>query len=132
MARRMLIGLTAASLLTCVAAGLLWVRSHRVWDFVVYRWDQRGGTGEWVIGTLRGSLRVGRRVASFSVDRLRVRLDAYVAVALGQPGTAHATYLNPWTRPDEGVLYCCETGPTAHCCSRTGCMTKNGVCLIVR
>lgn len=51
---------------------------------------------------------------------------------LGQPTQAHATYLNPWSNPSEGVLYCCSTPPTARCCSTTGCMTRDGVCLVLR
>ena len=55
------------------------------------------------------------------------------ATALGQPAPAHATYYDPWTRPSEGgVLYCCDTRPTARCCSQTGCMTKDGLCLVVK
>jgi hypothetical protein len=51
---------------------------------------------------------------------------------LGRPAAAHATYLNVWDRPDSGVLYCCETRPTAKCCSNSGCMTRDGLCLVVR
>lgn len=54
------------------------------------------------------------------------------ATALSDPGTAHATYFNPWTHPDGGTLYCCRTPPTAQCCSTTGCMTREGICLVVR
>lgn len=51
---------------------------------------------------------------------------------LGRPTAAHATYLNPWARAVDGVVYCCETRPTAKCCSSTGCMTRDGLCLVVR
>ena len=51
---------------------------------------------------------------------------------LRQPDKAHATYLNPLDRPSEGVLYCCTTQPTARCCSSTGCMAKDGACIVVR
>lgn len=52
---------------------------------------------------------------------------------LGRPAAAHATYLNPWHRAvDSGVVYCCETRPTAKCCSHTGCMTRDGLCLVAR
>ena len=55
------------------------------------------------------------------------------AGVLGRPEAAHATYLNPWSRPgDSGVVYCCETPPTTRCCSSTGCMTRDGLCLVVR
>jgi hypothetical protein len=50
---------------------------------------------------------------------------------LAAPRTAQATYYDPW-RADTGVIYCCSTGNNARCCSATGCMSKEGVCIVVR
>jgi hypothetical protein len=61
-----------------------------------------------------------------------------VAVILGgaslltAPLTAHATYLDPFRVAVDGVSYCCSTGTTARCCSMTGCMSRDGVCIVVR
>lgn len=51
--------------------------------------------------------------------------------SLTAPRPASATYLDPF-RAADGVSYCCTSGPTARCCSTTGCMTREGVCLVVR
>jgi hypothetical protein len=51
---------------------------------------------------------------------------------LAKPRAAHATYLDPWRVTTEGVTYCCRSGDTARCCSSTGCMSREGVCLVVR
>jgi hypothetical protein len=53
---------------------------------------------------------------------------------LATPRAAHATYLDPWrlTAPADGVTYCCRTGDNARCCSATGCMSKDGVCIVLR
>ena len=48
-----------------------------------------------------------------------------------EPQPAHATYADP-LKAIIGVTYCCSTGNTARCCSTTGCMTREGVCLVVR
>jgi hypothetical protein len=48
-----------------------------------------------------------------------------------EPRPAHATYADP-LKAIIGVTYCCTTGTTARCCSSTGCMTKEGVCLVAR
>lgn len=50
---------------------------------------------------------------------------------LAAPRAAHATYLDPFRVTTDAVTYCCVTG-TTRCCSSTGCMTREGVCLVVR
>lgn len=52
------------------------------------------------------------------------------ASLLATPRAAHATYLDPFRRADYGVAYCCRTGDT-RCCSSSGCMTREGICLVV-
>jgi hypothetical protein len=54
------------------------------------------------------------------------------ATILAHPGTASATYINPWGGGgDLGATYCCDTG-TTHCCFlNSGCATKAGVCVRV-
>jgi hypothetical protein len=49
---------------------------------------------------------------------------------LAAPRAAHATYLDPF-RVTDGVSYCCRTGET-RCCFSTGCMSREGTCLVVR
>jgi hypothetical protein len=49
--------------------------------------------------------------------------------SLAEPRPAHATYIDPF-RAEVGVTYCCRSGTTARCCSSTGCMTRDGVCLV--
>jgi len=51
---------------------------------------------------------------------------------LAAPRAAHATYYDPFRVTTDAVTYCCSTGNNARCCSSTGCMTRDGVCLIVR
>ena len=52
---------------------------------------------------------------------------------VGRPDAADATYLNLWDRAvDTGVVYCCSTPPTAKCCATSGCMTRDGLCLVLR
>lgn len=51
---------------------------------------------------------------------------------VSRPAPASATYLNPWTGggtgSGSGIVYCCETNPTASCCYATGCQTRAGMC----
>jgi len=54
------------------------------------------------------------------------------ASLLAQPRPAHATYYDPFRRAAETVTYCCTTGDSARCCSNVGCMTREGVCLVMR
>jgi hypothetical protein len=54
------------------------------------------------------------------------------ASLLANPRPAHATYLDPFRAAAGGTSYCCTTGNTARCCSTTGCMTREGVCLVLR
>jgi len=54
------------------------------------------------------------------------------ASLLAHPRPAHATYLDPFRVAISGVSYCCTTGTSARCCSTTGCMTREGVCLVIR
>ena len=51
---------------------------------------------------------------------------------LAGPRAAHATYLDPFRVTADAVTYCCYSGTNARCCSNTGCMSRDGVCLIVR
>jgi len=50
---------------------------------------------------------------------------------LAAPRAAHATYYDPFRVTDDGATYCCRTGQT-RCCFSTGCMTREGTCLVVR
>jgi hypothetical protein len=54
------------------------------------------------------------------------------ASLLGGPRAAHATYYDPYRLVADGVTYCCRTGDNVRCCSSTGCMSKDGVCIMVR
>ena len=54
------------------------------------------------------------------------------ASLLAEPRAAHATYYDPFRATAVAVTYCCSTGINARCCSSTGCMTREGVCLTVR
>jgi len=51
---------------------------------------------------------------------------------LATPRAAHATYYDPFRGVGGGVTYCCNTGRVTRCCSTTGCLTRDGVCLIVQ
>lgn len=67
------------------------------------------------------------------IDLLAVAVILAGAGIVGRPAAANATYLNLWDRAvDTGVVYCCSTPPTSKCCSSTGCMTRDGLCLVVR
>lgn len=67
------------------------------------------------------------------IDLLAVAVILAGTGIVGRPAAANATYLNLWDRAvDTGVVYCCSTPPTAKCCSSTGCMTRDGLCLVVR
>ncbi|MFL5383032.1 MAG: hypothetical protein ACJ8GN_10995 [Longimicrobiaceae bacterium] len=54
------------------------------------------------------------------------------ASLLAHPRSAHATYFDPFRAAAGGVTYCCTTGDSARCCSSSGCMTREGVCLVIR
>ncbi|HET7232145.1 MAG TPA: hypothetical protein VFJ16_19215 [Longimicrobium sp.] len=51
---------------------------------------------------------------------------------LARPGSASATYINPWTGGGDngGVTFCCKTDDT-FCCYNTGCATSPGRCVKV-
>ena len=54
------------------------------------------------------------------------------ASLLAGPRAAHATYYDPFRLVADGVTYCCSTGNSARCCSTSGCMSRDGVCVVVR
>jgi hypothetical protein len=59
--RRLLNLLTTLSLLLCVAAGVLWVRSYWNYDAVTFRWNPDAGPGHTSSGlAVRGSSHPGR------------------------------------------------------------------------
>jgi len=69
------------------------------------------------------------------MNRLNLLAAAVIlagASLLAEPRAAHATYYDPFRPTDVAVTYCCSTGNTARCCSTTGCMTRDGVCLVAR
>jgi hypothetical protein len=51
---------------------------------------------------------------------------------LAGPRPASATYYDPYRDIAGPVTYCCTTGRSTRCCSPTGCMTREGVCLVVQ
>ena len=69
------------------------------------------------------------------IDLLAAAVILAGATALVQPAPAHATYISPFEvaarTGSGGVVYCCQTGDTAKCCSSTGCATRDGFCISV-